>query len=225
MKNGTLYAGRLKKTVAKLKRTLPTPDIPEPCDPIHAMALAILGLECGNSAARKAVDRLREAVVDWNEVRVSSPFEINKATGNVIPHGIQRAQQLADALQSVYQSENRLSLDRLRSMGRRDARHFLEALDGVDVHAAAYVILWSLGGHAIPVDEPLLETLRRTELVHPAASRGEVQAFLERHIAADEVKAFCIMARSLSNLTPERSKTTRRKAPAAKKAVSKRKAG
>ena len=58
------------------------------------------------------------------------------------------------------------------------------------------VALWSLGGHGIPIDDRLWQALRDADLVHPSADRGEVQAFLERHVAASEAKAFCILMRS-----------------------------
>ncbi len=83
-------------------------------------------------------------------------------------------------------------------MGRRDAKHFLEKLDGVDEFATAAVLLWSLGGHAIPVDDRLLEALRQADLVHPEATRAEVQAFLERNISAAEAKRFCLAMRTFA---------------------------
>ena len=141
------------------------------------------------------VDLLDE-MVDWNEVRVSSPSEINKSMGASIPDGVARSHRLTAALQAVFDLENRLSLDRLKSMGRREAKQYLEKLDGVDEYAVASVLLWGLGGHAIPVSDRLLETLRQADLIHPSANRGEVQAFLERHISAADTKEFCLVMRS-----------------------------
>jgi len=196
MKNGTVYAARLKRVYGQFRQTAPTPEIPGQDDPIRRLGVGILGIECGDVRAEAAADRLTSCMVDWNEVRVSSPYEVHRAIGNTIPHGLRRSQQLIKALQSVYQSENRLSLDRLKSIGRREARHYLEQLYGVDEYAVASVVLWSLGGHAIPVDDTLLEALRGADVVHESAERGEVQAFLERHVASPDAMEFCVVMRS-----------------------------
>lgn len=212
MKNGTLYAGRLKKAYTRQRQAVQQagsassqPVIPETIqqagfasDPFLCLATAVLAEESTEAEAKRAVDRILASMVDWNEVRVSDCDEINRASGNTIRHGARRCKRLIDALQSVYEKENRLSLDRLKSVGRREARQYLEELDGVSEYAVAFVLLWSLGGHAIPVNDRLLTALRDADLVFPTASRAEVQAFLERHVSASDGKRFCIVMRSFS---------------------------
>ncbi len=217
MKNGTMYATRVARAYAKFRSTVEKPDIPEPDDPIRRLAIAVLGVECGDEQAARAVDRAFDVMVDWNEIRVSSAFELNQATGNAIPSGVKRCQQLIRALQAIYDRENRLSLDRLKGMARREARHFLEQLDGVDDHAVAAIVLWSLGGHAIPVNDTLLAALQKAELVHPNATRAEVQAFLERHISATDAKEFGLIMSSFKGSAVTRKKRTTRKAASGKK--------
>lgn len=205
MKSGTAYGSRLKKAYAAYRKTVPAPTIPEQVDPLRSLGAAIIGVGCSEEEAERAIDRLTSTMVDWNEVRVSNAFEINKAMGQVISDGVTRCQRLISALQAIYNLENRLSLDRLKSIGRREARQYLEKLEGVDEYAVASVLLWSLGGHAIPVNDSLLEALREADLVHPTAGRAEVQAFLERHISAADTKEFCLIMRSFA--TPkERAK-------------------
>jgi len=201
MKNGTLYAGRLKKVYAKLKQSggPATPD--EPDDPVRRLAIGVLGVTCGDEVAERALERLRAVMVDWNEIRVSSPPEIHAAIGDQVPDGVKRSEALKLALQSVYERENRMSLDRLKTLGRREARQALEKMRGVDDYAAACVVLWSLGGHAIPVSDRLWEAMKTAELVHPEATRAEIQAFLERNISAAEAKDFCLAMRGFSLTT------------------------
>ncbi|MGB2984467.1 MAG: hypothetical protein WBE26_01180 [Phycisphaerae bacterium] len=220
MKNGTIYAERVIKAYAKLRQSVPTPRIPEPDNPLHRLGIAVLGVGCSDAEAGYAIDRALTTLVDWNEMRVSSSIELNKATGNTIPCGVQRCQELIDALQAIYDRENRLSLDQLKSLGRREARHYLEQLSGVHEYAVASVILWSLGGHAIPVNDRLLKALRGADLVHPSADRAEVQAFMERHVSASDAKEFCIVMRSFGDTRQPDSRRTRTKAAANKKNVS-----
>ncbi len=213
MKEGTRYAARLKKSYAKFRPTVPTPTIPEADDPLRRLGIAILGVACGDARAERAIDKLLSVMVDWNEVRISSAYEVNRAMDNAVPNGLKYAQRLIDALRCVFRHENRLSLDRLNAVGRREAREYLERLEGVHEYDVASVVLWSLGGHAIPVDDRLLQALRDADLVHPLASRSEVQAFLERHVSAVDAKEFCVVMRSFTADTGTRAKRGKARAP------------
>jgi len=220
MKDGTRYAGRFKRAYAKLKQAATIPEIPEWPDPVVRLATAILGVECGDDPASRAVKRLNDTMVDWNEVRASYPTEVHRAIGNQIPSAEVRCGNLIRALNAIYNREHVVSLDRLKTLGKREARHYFDELDGVDDYAAASVILWSLGGHAIPVGDRVLSALRESDLVHPSASRADVQAFLERHVAADKAKETCLVLETL-RATQRSAKVTRKKI--VKKAGSKKK--
>ncbi len=219
MKDGTRYAGRLKKAYAKLRQSVAEPKIPEVDDPIRRLAMAILGMECGDAEAARAIDRIFTTMVDWNEVRVSSVAQVYRAMGDRIPQGLDRAGQLLDALQAIYEREHRVSLDRLHNIGRREARDYLEALPGVGDFAAASVMLWSFGGHAIPVSDKLLSSLHDAELIHPTATRAEVQAFLERNVNSAQAKEFAVIMRSFA--VAKRAASSKSAKPARKRSVSK----
>ncbi|RJP36636.1 MAG: hypothetical protein C4547_07005 [Phycisphaerales bacterium] len=187
MKNGTLYSKRVKKHFARLLKPPPAP----PADPLDALAASILGREAGYPAGKRCLDRLLETFVNYNEARVCSPEDLAGMLGNRLPHAGQRCAELRQALNDVFERENRMSLDRLKSMKIKEARQFLATIDGVDEYTVASVILRSLGGHAIPVDDAAWALLRERDLVDPDATRGEIQGFLERAISASDAQAFC----------------------------------
>ncbi len=213
MKDGTLYAERLKKAYAKLRKGSTAAEYPDLSDPIRCLAVGVLGTDFGEERAERQLNHAMAIMVDWNEIRVSIPLELAAAIGDLSEEGQRRCRNLIAALHAIYERENRVSLDRLQSIGRREARHFLESLKGVDEYAAAMVVLWSLGGHAVPVSNRLLDALRAAELVNPIATRAEVQAFLERNIAASQAKEFCMVMRSLAGggRSVERSSAVKKK--------------
>jgi len=206
MKDGTRYAAKLKKAWSKHRSAVGRVEVPTDIEPIHALALGILGVSSSETEAEKCINRLLQTFVDWNEVRVSHPFEVQEALGDSSRHGLGRTQRLIDALQAVYDSENVVSLDRLRTMGRRDARHALEKLNGMDPYSVAFVVLWALGGHAIPVNDKLHKKLVTAELVHPDADRAEVQAFLERHVSANDARLFSFAMRTFDGAAPTKTR-------------------
>jgi len=198
MKNGTALAAKLKKSWNRFRNQVETPEIPELADPLRCLATGILGVKTTENKSEKAVDRILSSMADWNEVRVSSAAQVAEVIGGLIPKSLDVCQRLIDALQSIYDHETRISLDRLRTIGRREARQFLDGLAGADEYAVAYVVLWGLGGHAVPVSDRLFAALGDANLVHPSATRAEVQAFLERHISADDAREFSLKMRSFS---------------------------
>ncbi len=198
MKDGTLYAERLKKAYAKLRRSAPAPELPELSDPIRGLAIGVLGTDFGEERAERQLNHALTTMVDWNEIRVSNAAELSSAVGDTSPDSVRRCRNLIGAIQAVYDRENKVSLERLKTIGRREARNYLETLKGVDEFAVAAVVLWSLNGHAIPVSNRLLHVLRQAELVNPAATRAEVQAFMERNVSASQAKEFCVVMRSFA---------------------------
>lgn len=198
MKKGTLYAKRVKRRFGQLKQQCGKPDIPEPTSPVEQVILGILSSSASDSKALRAARALRETMVDLNEIRVSTDREVAAVIGLYLNNALTRASALRRALNAIFRKEHAVNLDRLHSLGRREARQYLEDLDGVDACAAASVMLWSLGGHAIPVDQRLFDAMRKEDLVAPSATVAEVQAFLERNINANDAKVFCLLMPKLT---------------------------
>lgn len=192
MKNGSAYAKKLKQAYAKFRGKSEPPPPDDGADPVQHLILAVLSQETTVKRARKALKKINDDMVDLNDLRVSTAAEISESISRYVPRSVQRAKRLLRLLDSIYQHEYAVSLQSLRSKGIRDVKQFLDSLDGMTPYVSGSVILWSLGGHAIPINDPTLAWLRENELVHPAAEAAEVQSFLERHISAADARGFCL---------------------------------
>ena len=193
MKHGTAYAKRVKRVYAQVKQQAKEPRVSGPTDPLEQLVLSVLSQETSRSNAQRAYGKLLSVMVDVNEVRVSSPREIADIIDPYIPHSHTCAARLCELLNAVFDAENTVNLDSLHLMGKRDAKHRLEALRGIEPYDVASVMLWSIGGHAVPVNAKLLAALRKEELVDPDTPVAEVQSFLERHVPPAEAKRFCLI--------------------------------
>ena len=191
MRNGAAYAKRIHRLFKRLQRDEPAVDFGESTDPTEQLVTAMLSVTTTPENGRKAYRRLCDRMVDLNEVRVSSCGEIAGIIKDLVPGGTARAKALADTLNAVFHIEYRVDLSSLRSLGRREAKHYLEKLNGIDPHAIASVLLWSLGGHAVPISGRLLEFFRANDLIAPESEVAEIQSFLERHVTANDAKLFC----------------------------------
>jgi endonuclease-3 len=193
MKHGAEYAKRIRHLYHQLRRQYGKPPPPDHTEPIEQLILGILARDTTEAKAQAAFRRLRESLVDHNELRVTPAVELAETLGPDLPDAATRAQNLVDALNAIYDRHNVVDLSFLRDKPVRDAREYLRALPGVDEFTAARVVLYSLGGHAIPVDQSMVWVLRKENLVPPEATLSEVQAFLERHISAQEAAEFAAL--------------------------------
>ena len=199
MKNGTAYGKRIRFLFHKLRSAAgKVTGSAGATEPVPQLLHALLSVDSTPNNAAKALDSLFRTMVDINEIRVSSPHEIAAHIGDFVPDARDTAERCHHALNDIFRKTNGLSLHHLGSLGRREARQFLDEIDGVDPFSAASVMLWSLGGHAVPIDHRVLKVLRRAEFVDPDATQAEVQAFLERHIQAQEAREFCTLIQKLT---------------------------
>jgi endonuclease III len=190
MKHGSEYAKRVKRLYNQMLRKLGKPAEPELVDPIEQLIVGILSSCASHSKALSVFRRLQQQMVDLNELRVTPPSELAEAIGDSLPLAKQKAHRIVDALNAIRKRQDSLDLSFLKHRGRREAREYLESLEGVDSATAASVLLYSLGGHAIPIDDLTLYVLQKEEIVESSASTAEVQTFLERHVPANQAKVF-----------------------------------
>jgi endonuclease III len=223
VKNATAYAKKLRGLLRKVKAE-PAPTEP-PTDPIEQIVYAFMLWETTRRQADQAFGRLQRAFVDINELRVSDPIEIMQAIGDRYSKADERALKLRETLNAIYNIEHAVSLDALKDKSKRDARAYLDALEGIEPFVAASVVLHSLGGHAVPVDDQLVGKLKRDGIVDEDASLEEVQSFLENNIKAAEGLKTHDMLRTYveSGGTSSSAKTTKRSSKKTTKKTSKTK--
>ena len=193
MKHGGEYARRLKQLHNRLLRQHGKPEVPEPLDPLDQLLVGILAGCTSLARAMATRQRLRHAVVDLNELRVTPVTELEELIADGVPLAASKARDIIAALNEIRRREDRLDLGFLAQRGRREARDYLESISGVSRAAAACTMLFAFGGHAIPVDELTLHVLRKDELVDPVSDMAEVQGFLERHVAASDAAIFTLL--------------------------------
>jgi endonuclease III len=190
MKRGSEYAKRIKQLYQRLIRKFGKPELPEPTDPIHQLIVGILSENTAESKATSLFKRICEQMVDLNELRVTPPMELADLIGSSVPQGREKAYRVIRVLNEVRARQDALDLSFLKQRGRREAREYLESLEGVGLYAAASVMVHSLGGHAIPVDFLTIYVLRKEDVVEGSANQAEVQGFLERNVAAADTPSF-----------------------------------
>ncbi len=207
-----------KKFAALVKRLHAAHDVP-PTDPsqvgrpehisplLWQLVLSILAWECSPARAASASAKVHAAVVDYNEMRVCLPEELAGMIGDRYPRARERAVRLRSTLSDIFRRQHAVSLDHLPAMNKRDARAYLESLEGCPAFAAARVALLELDGHAVPVDERLLECLASEGAVPDGSTPASASAWLERQLRAGEARATYLMLEAWAAEHPPASKS------------------
>ncbi len=181
----------LIKSVKPLDREPLTALLPDHGDAVvHELVYSLLIWEATPSQALNALKRLFDGVVDYNELRICMADEIAALLGPRYPLVDERAERLKAALHHVYNLEHEVTLARLNDVSKRDAKAYLEGLEGVPPFVVARVILVALGGHAAPIDQRLRDQLVAAKTVDDSLDAATIASQLERNVRANESLEF-----------------------------------
>lgn len=129
-----------------------------------------------------AYRNLVERFFDWNEIRVSQTPEVEAALEN-LPGAAQKAERVIGVLHAVFEDFFCFSLEDIAKKGLRNAvKQLQEKFTDASDFAIAWVVQHSLGGHAIPLDEPALRCLRRLGVISDESDLELLRAGLEHHV-------------------------------------------
>ena len=159
MKNATKHAEELKSLLKRLSKDQ-KPEAREPQDPLKALVRAAMSFDVPDHRAEEAMRHIEKEFVDLNELRVATDLEIQELLGTRYPAIERRVAMITQSLNDIFEREHTMSLDRLKTVSKRDARQFLRELPDIHPFVEAYVMLYAFDGHAFPMDEETLDYLR-----------------------------------------------------------------
>ena len=197
MKNATKHAEELKSLCRKLVRE----HKPEPkpaVEPLWAVVRGAMSYDVPDNRADEAIKAIEKEFVDLNELRVATDLEIQELLGVKYPAIEKRVAMITQSLNAIFEKEHTLSLDRLKTVSRRDARNFLRDLPDIHPFVEAYVMLLSFDGHSMPIDDVMLSYLREEEILDDTVNLEEAQKFVEHHLKAEECYPFFVSLRAAS---------------------------
>jgi endonuclease III len=181
MKNATKYADSLHSLHRKLTREHKA-EPPQPLEPLQALVRAAMSYDVSDAKADEAVKAIHKEFVDLNELRVATDLEIQELLGVRYPDIEHRVQMITQALNNIFEREHTMSLERLKTISRRDARQFLRELPDIHPFVEAYVMLYGFEGNAFPIDDEILEFLLDEEVVEPETNLADAQKFVEHNL-------------------------------------------
>ena len=192
-KTGKLYR-LLKKKHGKVKRARYD-------EPIEGLVHAILSERMRETDAKRAIRKIKQHFVDFNDLRVSRTEEILDVLGGEDAEYKQTASSVTKILNALFNKYDTLDLSGLLEIGKRQARKELEEIEDMSKYVLDYVFLAVLHGHAIPLNEQMVDYLRTAECVHPESVVDEIGGFLVRQISASDGYEFYRLLKKESELS------------------------
>ena len=185
MKNAGKHADDLRALMKRLVKEY-KPEDREPQEPLKALVRGAMSFDVSDSRASDAMRAIETEFVDLNELRVATDLEIQELLGVKYPEIERRVEMITRSLNNIFEREHTLSLDRLKTVSKRDARQFLRELPDIHPFVEAYVMLYGFDGHSFPIDDEILGFLRDQGIVEDATPIDEAQRFVEHHLKAEE---------------------------------------
>lgn len=153
---------------------------------IHELVFSMFLWESTMENAVRMMGKIHEQFVDYNELRVSFPHEIEALLGSRYQRASDRCERLISTLGTIFYDHQRLTLEPLREMNKREAREYLESLGSLPRFVISRIMLLGLDAHALPLDAKIARALHKAELIESSKNPDSIAASFEKVIRANQ---------------------------------------
>ncbi len=189
-RDGTLTIVKARRLVVRvcnaLERKYGAREMPSPRPPLEELLLGVLAQGSSERSASRAYRRLTQFFVDLNEVRVSTPKDIEAAISD-LPNAEDKAYAVKETLSHVFNKRNEISLGFLEEASAAEARRFFAEMEDTDRGVIARVMLFSLGHPAMPLNAQVDRVSSRLGLIQGDGDSSESRARLEKIVPSDRM--------------------------------------
>jgi len=185
------------KALGALRSSRRLKTIPSQGGMTEALLISLISRGASVAGARKALDRIKSSVVNWNELRVTQISDVTSWLGS-IRDAAQKAAAIHEVLSSIFEQTHDLEFVFLDGANAAEARDFLRGLGALNDEIVDEVMLAGRGRFAMPADGDILRFSRRLGLVGRTESIAECQEVLEDVLGAERAYQFMYLGRELA---------------------------
>jgi hypothetical protein len=138
--------------------------------------------------ATAALKRLKSAFIDWNDMRVSLVSDIIDVIGHKHWRAHDRVSRLREAMNGIFRREHKVSLERLRTLMKKDAVSYMDTLPGMVPFVANRVLLVGVDFHSVPLEEFGLQLLVQAGVFPSGMGLSDAANWVTRHVKAEEAR-------------------------------------
>ncbi|NOZ41196.1 MAG: hypothetical protein GXP24_13370 [Planctomycetes bacterium] len=172
-------ATQISKVLKIAKKHFKPAEIPSERTLLEHLIFACCAENSLHEVANEVFETLASDYYDWNEVRVTSIRELTEVMKK-LNDAKAAATRLKRVLQSVFETHYSFDLELMKKQNIGQTVKQLEKYNGTSSYIVAFVTQNALAGHAIPINQGLLESMRVVGVISDKeAAKGSVPG-LER---------------------------------------------
>jgi endonuclease III len=162
--------GVLEKQLGRRRRRRPP-------DPLDSLLHSILAGDGDDLLAEEVLEKLRRELVDWNELRVTTPREIEELIAP-LPDAAEKALIIRRVLQKLFVERHSLNLSHFSRFGQARMWEELDTFGGLTPAMKARMMLKSFDFNVLPMTADIERMVKRL---------GLVESFLTTDKVAEEI--------------------------------------
>lgn len=167
---------------------------------MEVLLLALVSQGASLVSARKALDRIKASVVNWNELRVTQAPDI----ANML-RGVRDAQgksaAIRDVLSSIFEQTHDLEFAFLEGASTAEAKDFLSGLGALTDEIVDEFVLAGRGRFTLSADGDIIRALRRLGVSCRSESPAKFQKEIEDLVGHERSYQLMYLAKQLSEGT------------------------
>lgn len=191
----------LPKIVKHFKRVFGSMPKPANTPVLETILFGICLEDVDFDRAKKSFDRLREAFLDWNEVRVTTVTELEEILSG-LPDNSMRAVRVRQLLMYIYDHQYSYDFEGLRKKTQELVHRQLSRIKYLTPFARNYATQQALGSHVVPLDHRMLMCAVWLGLVPAGANEDEGSDLLKGVIRKADAPEFFYWLKSFSVCKP-----------------------
>lgn len=172
-----------RKTIPRVLRALEKKHgEPPPLSDGDALEMAIrvvLHEDRSEKAAASAIRNLQRDFADWNEVRVSTPYQVATAIDSN-GEAETKALEVQALLSAAFSVRNEISLEFLREASAAEAAEFFEEISELGPVLTGKILMLVLGHSSIIVSPEVIRVCQRLDWIREDYDDVQIQKRLER---------------------------------------------
>ncbi len=175
-------ATQINKVLKIVKKHFKPTEIPAERTLLEHLIFACCAENSLHEVANEVFATLDSNYYDWNEVRVTSIRELSQVMKR-LNDAQEAATRLKRVLQSVFETHYSFDLELMKKQNIGATVKQLEKYKGTTVYTVAFVTQNALAGHAIPINQGLLESMRVVGVISDKEAKKGTVPGLERIVS------------------------------------------
>ena len=182
-------ARKLRRVVSVLEGALGRRRRRRRPDAMETILFAIMADGVADGRAEAVFEKIRELVVDWNELRVTSAREIEALLEGLPEAGV-KAQAVRGFLGRLFLTEHVTTADFMKNWSGSRASKYLDEIESMTESMRARALLKGFEMDVLPASVDIVRVMKRVGVLDSHLSQERAHEFLKEVVAPKRTYAF-----------------------------------